>query len=54
MNVFTITREQNGDKVDYQVHGNVSLADALQMILEVLVNAARQEGYEQGKKEGAP
>ena len=50
MDVFTITRTK-GDNTEYQVHGNVSLVDALQMVVEALVATARGEGYQQALRD---
>jgi len=51
MDVFTITRTKGDKGTEYEVHGNVSLGDALQMVVDVLVTTARSEGYQQALKQ---
>jgi len=52
MELFTLARKAD-DKgnAEYQIGGNVNLMQAAQMIIEVLVSAAREEGRQQAIKE---
>jgi len=58
MQVFTIVRNVIGEgktaKTEYQIAGNVSLAEAMQMVTEALVAAAKSEGKAEAETKKSP